>query len=210
MPVRKYGTIGAESHERVMPMKMLIIDNGTGILKKVETLTAEHNPRIISYDMFTKEEVASVDVVILTGSSIGPLHENTSHFQKEIACIQESQKPIIGLCMGLQLITYAFSNRYPVFLGEVKEGLQTITKLADDAIFDKRMSYAVYGSHRYAYMRDDLPDCLIPLATSEDGIEIVRHRDELIYGFQFHPEVTMGNNDGKTLFDRVLQKIAEK
>ena len=48
---------------------------------------------------------------------------------------------------------------------------------------------------------------LIPLAKSAKGIDIVKHVNKKIYGFQFHPEITEPKNDGEIIFKTCLDVI---
>jgi anthranilate/para-aminobenzoate synthase component II len=49
-----------------------------------------------------------------------------------------------------------------------------------------------------------LPDCLAPLATTEEGeLMALRHRDAPTYGVQFHPESILTEH-GKTILGNFL------
>jgi len=145
------------------------------------------------------------DLIILTGSHKVSLAGHEQYFGKEIELIKTTTKPIIGICLGLQIIAYTFEgfvDRMPVKHHGVKE----IKVVGHDPMFGERESFKVYASHRWLVERIDFP--LMGLARSADGWEIVKHANKKIYGFQFHPEVVEENcTDGKWLFERVLQSV---
>ena len=50
-------------------------------------------------------------------------------------------------------------------------------------------------------------DELVSLAVSEDGIEIMKHKNKLIYGVQFHPEELQDGNNGHSILKNFLSMI---
>lgn len=189
-------------------MRILLINNDTKRLDELKLLLQSHEvtettPTLIS-DGLTKQN----DLIILTGSHKMSVIGNDTFFKREIELIQNTDKPVLGICLGLQIISYAYGgwiDRMPV----KHQGVKHIQVVGHDLMFDGRESFKVYASHRWMVDKIDHP--LVGLARSADGWEIVKHANKKIYGFQFHPEVFEGDcSDGKWLFERVIQVFDEK
>ena len=64
--------------------------------------------------------------------------------------------------------------------------------------FDISPNIKVYESHRFAI--DKVSEDIEILATSDDGIEIFKHKNKPIYGLQFHPEIFINKTQGREIF----------
>ena len=60
----------------------------------------------------------------------------------------------------------------------------------------------VFESHRWVV--DKLPETFDVLALSNDGPEIIKHKNLPLYGFQFHPENFVEESEGDELFLKIL------
>ncbi|OGK62349.1 hypothetical protein A2334_03020 [Candidatus Roizmanbacteria bacterium RIFOXYB2_FULL_38_10] len=186
-------------------MNILVINNETRRIDELCILLQNHIVTEITPMHISDNDVAKNDLIILTGSHKVSLIGHEAYFNKEIELIKSCSKPIIGICLGLQLIAYAYEG----FVGRMPakhDGIKNIQVVGSDPIFGEKSSFKVYSSHRWMVERIDFP--LIGLARSEDGWEIVKHSNKNIYGFQFHPEVQQKNIlDGKWLFERIVQTV---
>ena len=122
------------------------------------------------------------------------------------------QKPVIGICKGMQLIHVFFGGRllqdlpednmhyYPYTTKDAIHSVQLLplpsmlTEKASASQREKQMlstllaQFSVVNSAHHQAV-SDLPDCLICLQQSPDGIpETILHKDLPIVGFQWHPE----------------------
>ena len=189
-------------------MNILVINNETKRIDELRILLQNHVIIELTPMHISQEVVAKSDLIVLTGSHKVSLAGHEAYFSKEIELIKSCPKPIIGICLGLQLIAYAyegFIDRMPA----KHHGVKDIKAVGHDPMFGERESFKVYASHRWMVERIDFP--LIGLARSADGWEIVKHSCKKIYGFQFHPEVTeAGLHDGKNLFEKTLQNLYQK
>jgi carbamoylphosphate synthase small subunit len=50
----------------------------------------------------------------------------------------------------------------------------------------------------------------VGLANSIEGIEIIKHKDKPIYGFQFHPEMFPNLSDGDELFANIVKIVQNR
>jgi GMP synthase (glutamine-hydrolysing) len=113
--------------------------------------------------------------------------------------IQKLEIPILGICLGHQLIAKAYGGE--VATAEAESYAQIELEILDeDDIFrglGPRMS--VWASHKDEVKK--LPDEFDVLATSSIcEVEAMKHHDKPVYGIQFHPEVHH-TRDGHRVFE---------
>lgn len=109
-------------------------------------------------------------------------------------CVQIVQQlsgivPILGVCLGHQVIYRAFGGRV-VRAARVVHGRSTPIRLASSPLFDglgSEQQFARY--HSLIAEPRTLPACLRATAWSQDNeIMAVEHRRDPTFGVQFHPE----------------------
>lgn len=180
-------------------MKILLIDNGTTLLNKLRALIPG-DEIVHTFDDFNTD-ITDFDVVVLSGGSKYQLVENKDKFSKEINFIQNTQVPVIGICFGYEIIATAFGATLKQ-LSENKKGMYEVQVL--DENLGKR-TVRVYESHRWVV--DTLPDIFQVLGVSNDGPEIIKHKQKPIYGMQFHPENFIEETEGDELFLKLLSQF---
>ncbi len=180
-------------------MKILLIDNGTTLLNKLrELIPGEEITH--TFDNFDTD-TTDFDLVILSGGSKYQLMGNEDKFQKEIDFIKTTKIPIVGICFGYELIAIAFGATLKE-LSENKKGMYEVQ------VFDEVLGKGivrVYESHRWIV--DTLPDIFEVLAVSNDGPEIIKHKEKIIYGLQFHPENFVEETEGDEVFLKLLSQF---
>jgi len=184
-----------------MYMKILLIDNGTTLLSKLEKLIPG-NEAVIRFDELKGLSEENYDVVILSGGSSYFINGNESKFQKEMNLIRKTEKPIIGICFGCELIVKAFGGTLKR-LEKIDKGIKEITLNKD--LSPRKSKIKVYESHEWGI--DRLPEVFTILAESKDGPEIIKHRDLPIYGLQFHPENLVEETEGDDVFMNIFKEI---
>ena len=99
------------------------------------------------------------------------------------------QVPILGVCLGHQVIGQAFGGRV-IRAPELKHGKTSWIHHAGDTIFTGIPSpFEATRYHSLIVAREDLPDCLLVTAWTKKGLIMgVRHREFDLFGAQFHPE----------------------
>ncbi|MCH8555810.1 MAG: aminodeoxychorismate/anthranilate synthase component II [Schleiferiaceae bacterium] len=100
------------------------------------------------------------------------------------------QKPILGVCLGLQAIVVFFGGTL-YNLPTVMHGRQvTVVPNDESCLFGENTSpFSVGLYHSWAAAEKNLPTCLRVTARSETGVIMaIEHRDYSIFGVQFHPE----------------------
>lgn len=182
-------------------MKVLLIDNGTTLLKKLEKLIPHHEI-VRRFDTFKIGEADGFDLVVLSGGSICPVTGNEEKFSQEINFIQNTKKPLIGICFGCELIVKAFGGELEK-LNSREKGIKEVTIL--DPHFYEVSKIKVYENHQWGITK--LPDTFAVLAESDDGVEIIKHKTLPMYGFQFHPENLVNESDGDELFLQIFIQL---
>ena len=119
------------------------------------------------------------------------------------------QVPILGVCLGHQAIAMAFGG----VVGSAKclmHGKTSDVENDGSGLFKGiKKPFTAMRYHSLAVQRQDLPECLIVTAESEDGeIMGIRHREHLTEGIQFHPESIM-TPVGKRLLRNFLKMTTD-
>jgi GMP synthase-like glutamine amidotransferase len=184
-------------------MKVLLIDNETTLLEKLKRLIPGDEV-VRRFDSFDSREAREFDIVILSGSSLGPLVENEDKFSQEMYFIKNTTKPLIGICFGFELIVRAFGGQLKK-LEKKDQGIKSINIL-DDSLY-KKSTIKVYENHEWTV--DKLPDVLDVSAESSAGPEIIKHKTLPIYGFQFHPENFVDELEGDEVFLQLFPQLQE-
>lgn len=184
-------------------MNILIINNGTKHIKEIKNILSKYNLTTINRkDLSTNYN--NFDLIILSGSLTLPVINHKNEYEKELDIIKNSNIPIIGICLGFQLICYAFNENIEL-LKKRRKGLIRVHKIYDDVILNHiNKHFYVFNSHRWGVKKLNY---LIPLARSKDGIEIVKHPFKKIYGLQFHPEVFNKKNKGYLILENIILNI---
>lgn len=183
-------------------MNVLIIDNGTRHLGRLKNLLKSNNLTIIN---FTDKIISqNFDLAILTGNSIFPLFFNQDLYNDQINLVKNSNKPIIGICFGCELIAYALGAKIEKLNHKVK-GIKQIEILDNSIDITTQNNFNVYESHGWAIT--ELNEILTGLAKSKFGYEIIKHKNKPIFGLQFHPEMFVEETLGDEIFTKILGRI---
>ena len=187
-------------------MKILLIDNGTAYHEKLLELLSYYEVvirRVNDHNFI----VDNADVIILSGGHSNSVINHQKFYKKEIDLIRNNQKPLLGICLGAELLGFTFGAS----LKRMKKKEKGIVKLeidSDDGIFEGMNNIFVYESHRWVIK--ELGSTLVGLARSTDGYEIIKHKDFPFYGFQFHPEMLVDRTSGEKIFRNLIDSFENK
>ncbi len=156
--------------------------------------------------IFTKGMLVNVKGLILSG---GPRTVSESDmstpFKKNMNVLTKLRIPVLGICFGHQLLAIACGATLESG-GNPEYGHTLITRVSDDSMlsgFDKE--HNVWMSH--SDQVTELPDTMTALAVSGDQrVAAFKSNDGLVYGVQFHPEVTHTPN-GMTVLNAFLRDV---
>jgi GMP synthase (glutamine-hydrolysing) len=185
-------------------MRILIVDNGTKHLNELKDLFIAHSVASVMYQDIEKFDFTNIDAIFLSGGHDFAVNGNEKRLHSEINLIKNFDKPIFGICFGFELIARIFGANL-LELREREKGVIDIQIENPDRIFEGISNYQVYESHRWVVK--DLPDDLIVLARSKDGIEAFKHKSRRVYAVQFHPEVFVDNTSWNKLINNFLELV---
>ena len=192
-------------------MRILLIDNETRSLVNIHKALIEHDVHTIRFEEFDFGSTIidkTSDLVILSGGGQYSVIENELRFAKEIEFIHTSPLPILGICLGSELIAHTFGATLERLVRK-QTGPRALEILKPtDSLFADNPPLQVYESHRWAIT--SLPPDLIGLARSDSGFEIIRHTSLPRIGFQFHPESSVHTSGGYTLLLNALEILSKQ
>lgn len=180
-----------------MNKNILIINNGTNLLSKLVELMERYG-RVTIADVVDLNNInfGSFDLIILSGSSTYGIKDLSEVYSTELNFISSTSIPLIGICMGFELICEAFGAEFNKLNSK---------DLSIREIKYKDKFFLVKEAHLYSVT--NVNEELKVLATSENGIEIVKHNTRPIIGVQFHPESMTQELDGDELFDSLIKDL---
>lgn len=188
-------------------MNFLIINNGTSSLNEVVSLLEKNSFEVFDFDdKNIPTNLSRFDGVILTGGHRLFLKENFDKFSREMEIVSNSNLPIFGICFGFQLISVVFGSKM-IDLDNLEKGIFKIEKINNDFLFNNVNELNVYENHQKVIT--DVSDDLIVLAKSKNGVEIIKHKDKMIYGVQFHPELCLDETCGYKIFGNFLKEVSK-
>ncbi len=187
-------------------MKILIVDNNTKHIEDVKALCVSNEIHVMKWGEISPDTYTGFDLIILSGGSGMAIDKHEEDFLNEIELIKNSNRPIIGICLGFELICHTFGCKMERE-EEREKGIVKIDVVKNDVIFEGKDKLNVMMMHKW-HVRD-VDSILEVLARSEKGIDIVKHFHKPIYGFQFHPEIIEPQNDGSKIFMNCLNNISK-
>ncbi|RLI97601.1 MAG: hypothetical protein DRO99_02795 [Candidatus Aenigmatarchaeota archaeon] len=136
------------------------------------------------------------DGFIVTGSSNSPLEG--LGWMKRLEAMLRTEKPVLGICFGNQLIAMMLGGR----VEKMQEGVEFGYGYVD--ITEAGASYPLFSSiprglltfHSHHFIVTELPEGAEILATNSRGIQAFKHGNYI--GIQFHPDISwdMGSRLG--------------
>jgi len=171
-------------------MRLLIIDNYDSFTYNLVHYAKPFVDELIvrRNDEISLDEVADFDAIIL---SPGPGLPKDTGISSEVVRRFASQKKILGVCMGMQVIAEAFGGRLRN-LDEPLHGVavETYTTPIPDMLFRGLPSKFMTGRyHSWVVDEATLPsDFLITAKDKYNLIQAIRHKEYDLSAVQFHPE----------------------
>jgi len=188
--------------------KVLLIDNHTYYLNNLKELIKKALPhsslQIIKRDQIAETDFTNFDIIILSGGTGKAVVRSRRFYEPIRKLIGEAKIPVVGVCLGAEMIADSFGAELSLL--KVKRYRNIPIYFVKQTKIDPNKSpIFVYQAHRWKIRR--LPEDLECLAVSKDGIEIFRHKNRIVYGMQFHPEVKEPHSDGEEIFISIINSI---
>lgn len=169
-------------------MYTLIIDNHSQHLDALKEQFPKN--KVITMDFLSRlKDIDIFELIVISGGSNTPTVLNhPEYYAEEIMFIKESTIPLLGICLGSELVVTAFGGSLRE-LDAKHEGEVTLTIIDPELQSDIGNSIAtVTEGHRIAI--NNMPPEFSICAYSDHGIEIIKHNTRPIIAIQFHPEMS--------------------
>jgi GMP synthase-like glutamine amidotransferase len=193
-------------------MKFFIVDNGSRYLENIVLrITSEgHSFHIQTYSPFEKLDPQDADVILLSGGMQNEVADDLKNgdpwYRHEFELIRDTELPVFGICLGLQMITAALGGTLKKLPEKIVQDTEVHLTEAGHRYLGHR-SITVHEKHQWG-VDSYAGTGLKLLATSNDGIEILMHPSRHIIGTQFHPEVDI-DHTSKQLFWDILNLVTQ-
>ena len=190
---------------------ILIVDNNSRYILQLCKRVKELGVRYILEDRnapLREIEAHKYDGMILSGGSLDMDHK--IYFEEiadDIACLLELRIPVLGVCLGHQIIGSAFGGRVEKSKRKI-EGPENVYLLKQNKLFEGLQgTVRVVEHHNREVVR--IPDMFELLAYSDScAVEAMKHKHRPIFGVQFHPEVS--GKTGKKVLINFLKVCGER
>ena len=173
---------------------LLLVDNGSVFTKDISITLSKSDVKFEkkSFDEISLDEIKKYNSFILSGRRQNNSQMNAKNSKIILHAVNEKKK-LLGICYGAEILALALGGT--IRKSSVIRGEQEIISNESALCTGKKI---VFESHSYEISK--LGNSLESIANSENcNNEIVKHKELLIYGSQFHPEMT---KDGQTIITK--------
>ena len=173
---------------------LLLVDNGSVFTKDISITLSKSDVKFEqkSFDEISLDEIKKYNSFILSGRRQNDSQMNAKNSKIILHAVNEKKK-LLGICYGAEILALALGGT--IRKSSVIRGEQEIISNESALCTGKEI---VFESHSYEISK--LGNSLESIANSENcNNEIVKHKELLIYGTQFHPEMT---KDGQTMITK--------
>ena len=178
---------------------ILFVDNYDSFTYNLVSMMGVLEPRlkVVRNDAITLEEARALDLEGLVISP-GPGHPRDAGVCGELVRAFAPTLPILGVCLGHQIIVETFGGRVDRAQRPVHGKTFDMTHDKTGLLAGLPNPFPVGRYHSLSAVAASLPECLAVQGTTSDGeIMAVRHQTYDCHGVQFHPEsvLTPGGMD---------------
>lgn len=167
-----------------------------------EQVVLGRNDKFSVKDLEALQRKGLLDGIIL---SPGPKSPRDCGNCKEILTAFSGKIPILGVCLGHQIIGDVFGAEVAKGLRPMHGKISRISHKGTGLFQDLPKSYDVTRYHSLVVSEECFPDCLEIDARSEDGVIMgLHHKDYPVYGVQFHPEAVLTEH-GHALLENFIK-----
>ncbi|MCH1607918.1 MAG: gamma-glutamyl-gamma-aminobutyrate hydrolase family protein [Nitrosopumilus sp.] len=171
---------------------LLVVDNGSIYTKQLTDFLTKKN---ISFEKYTPHilelnSLQKYDSIILSGRRKNDKKINEVN-SKIINFSINKNKKLLGICYGAEILALTLGGTIRK-TESIQKGNETIEILKDNLII--KNSIDAFESHAFEISK--LPNMLITIGKSDNcKYEIIQHKEKLIFGTQFHPEMSLDGNN---------------
>jgi len=175
---------------------LLIVDNGSVYTQNLIDFLAEKNFLFEKYSPYSINlaSLEKYNSFILSGRRKNEKKINEIN-SKIINHAVKNNKKLLGICYGAEILSLTLGGTIRK-LESIQKGNEEISVKRINPLLNKEIK--VFESHGFEISK--LPNLLISLAESKNcKNEIIQYQKKLIFGTQFHPEMSA---DGKDLIQK--------
>ena len=169
---------------------ILLIDNYDSFTYNVYQAVANlgHPLQVVRNDRISLTEIAAANYAAIIISP-GPGTPDDAGISKEIVREFAGKLPILGICLGHQVIGEVFGGTVVRAPQPVHGKTTEVTHQGDGLYTDLPQPFTAGRYHSLIVEESSLPDCLEVTARNEESLIMgLRHRQFNVQGVQFHPE----------------------
>ena len=171
-------------------MSILVIDNYDSFVHNLARYLQRlgQATRVVRNDAITLDEVARLQPAAIVLSP-GPCTPREAGISLEVVRAFHREVPIFGVCLGHQTIGEAFGGRIVRAPRPVHGQVSLVSHAGVGFLEEIPNPFVACRYHSLVIDPEKIPECLEPLAWTEEGIVMaLRHREFPVMGVQFHPE----------------------
>lgn len=177
---------------------ILMVDNYDSFTYNLVQYLEVLNEEVLVFrnNKITLEEIEKLNPSMIVLSP-GPCTPKEAGVCLDIVNTFKGKIPILGICLGHQVIGQAFEGNIICASSPVHGKVHNITHVNESVFKGLKNPLKATRYHSLIIERETLPSCLEVIAETEDGVIMgIRHKEFLIVGIQYHPEAIlteMGN-----------------
>lgn len=175
---------------------LLVVDNGSvftenliDFLEKNRISFEQMSPTTLNLD-----SLSEFDSFILSGRRKNEKKTNKINSKIIMHALHNNSK-LLGICYGAEILALTLGGTIKKSIS-LQKGNETVYIIKENSILNSTIN--VFESHSYEISK--LPNSLVPIGKSNNcQYEIIQHQNGLIFGTQFHPEMS---DDGQELIQK--------
>ncbi len=169
---------------------IVILDNYDSFTYNLYQAVAVHDPDLV---VLRNDQASVAEIKALQPDGIiispGPSRPEQAGIGIELVKALAPTIPILGVCLGHQIITVAFGGEVALAPRPVHGKQVKVFHLREKLYRDLPLPFVAARYHSLIATRERVPACLIADAESPDGLVMgVHHEQYPTFGVQFHPE----------------------
>ncbi|HLC46303.1 MAG TPA: gamma-glutamyl-gamma-aminobutyrate hydrolase family protein [Candidatus Nanoarchaeia archaeon] len=169
-----------------------IIDCGTSWLREITKIVKEsgHTPKVIRLSKLKNYDIRSFSGIIISGAPTLLTEVDLRKYMKPFKFIKNADIPVLGICLGHQIIGLSYGSKIQRRkMINKKENIEIIKK---EKLFSGIKDRSLFRQEHSEFIT--LPKGFLLLAKSKTcNNEAMKHKNKIMYGVQFHPEVSDKN-----------------
>lgn len=176
----------------ILEKKVVLIDNFDSFTHNLKHYIEQFIPvDVIRVDRVEIEALREYHGIVF---SPGPKLPKDYPILKEILTKYMSLKPILGVCLGMQLIGEFYGGNL-INLKDVKHGVsEELTQVSESSYLFSELTKPILVARYHSWLveaTEELKKNFFLTAFSEDHLMAIEHKHLPICGMQFHPESIM-------------------